>query len=831
MHSRSPHFTPPSPDVERRVEQLLAQLSIAEKILLVAGKPGQSGPQANSATFPIERVGLPELRMADGPMGVHWWCDASTAYPALIAAAASWDEALWYRLGAALGRDCRARGVHILLAPGVNIYRGPRNGRNFEYAGEDPFLSSRFAIGYIRGVQDQGVSATVKHFAVNFMEYGRHTVSSDVDERTLHEIYFPAFKAAITEAGTGAVMMAYNLVNGVHCSEHAGLINGTLKGEWQFDGVVMSDWLSTYSVAPAANAGLDLEMPSADMFSYENLRAALDRGEVTEATLDDKVRRLLRLAVCFGWLDHPQQDTTIPFDDPVTAEVALEVARSSIVLLRNERGLLPLDRSRLSSIAVLGPYSHPAVFGGGGSSFTPPHRATSLLDGIREVAEGIEILHATGPDPNPQRGVFSNSSFESERGPGLFGEYFDNDRLDGPVALARVDERIDFPWGVRTPAENIKEKLFSVRWTGAVRPTRSGTHVFHSRSHDSEYRIWVDGKLVIDTWTVPLNGPQRGALTLEAGKAYPVKIEYRKTRFSSGMHFGYEWSDGGAAETAQCVALARRADVAIVTAGWDNVSEAEGFDRQFKMNPELENLVRAVAEVQPNTIVVITAGGNLEMASWIDRVRGVLHAFYPGQAGGRALAEILFGVVNPSGKLPATFEKREEDRSSFNCYHDDDADRRVALTDGIFTGYRHADRAGVEPLFPFGFGLSYTRFEHGGLTLSRERIVPGQSVGLSLTVSNVGDRSGAEVVQVYVRDVASRLPRPLKELKGFARVALEAGESRRVDITLPPSAFEYYDPDRKGWVLEPGEFEVLVGASAADIRQRARLIVEHSRTE
>jgi beta-glucosidase len=825
MLSRHAHFTPPSPDVERRVQGLLEKLELEEKLQLLGGKPGRGGAQANSATFPIERIGLPELRMADGPMGVHWWCDASTAYPALIAAAASFDTALWYRLGSALGRDCRARGVHILLAPGVNIYRGPYCGRNFEYAGEDPFLSSRFGVEYIRGVQDQGVSATVKHFAVNFMEYARHTASSDLDERTLHEIYLPAFKAAITEAGSGALMTAYNLVNGVHCSEHPGLILDILKGEWKFDGVAMSDWLSTYSVADAANAGLDLEMPTADMFTAANLKAALAAGEVSLDTIDDKVRRLLRLAVCFGWLDHEQKDASIPYDDPATAEVALEVARRGIVLLRNESDFLPLDAGVKRTIAVLGPYAHPAVFGGGGSSFTPPHRATSLLEGLKQLASGAEILHAPGPDPNPQRGVFAASVFECAEGKGLIAEYFDNNHLEGKPLVRRVDERVDFAWGIRPPAEGITEKQFSVRWTGVIRPERSGRHAFYSRSHDSQYRVIVEGKAVIDTWAVPENGPQRGELVLEAGKAYSVCVEYRKTRFFSGMQFGWQSTDGGAAETAKCVALARRADIAVVTAGWDNVSEAEGFDRGFAMNPEIENMLLEVARVQPNTIVVLTAGGNLDMSRWIDRVRGVLHAFYPGQAGGQALAEIIFGVVNPSGKLPATFEARAEDRGSFDSYFDSDGDGRIELTDGVFSGYRYFDREGIAPRFAFGFGLSYTKFSFSDLSLSSPRIAAGAALDVSVRVTNSGPRAGAEVVQVYVRDVASRLPRPPKELKGFARLELAAGASGVARIQLPPEAFEYYDPAQKRWVLEPGEFEILVGASATDVRLRASVVV------
>ncbi len=825
MFSRHPHFTPPSPEIERRIGGLIAELELDEKLLLLGGKPGRGGSQANSATFALERIGLPELRMADGPMGVHWWCDASTAYPALIGAAASFDQDLWYRLGTALGRDCRARGVHILLAPGVNIYRAALCGRNFEYAGEDPFLSSRFAVGYIQGVQDQGVSATVKHFAVNYMEYARHTVSSDLDERTLHEIYLPAFKAAVTEGGSGALMTAYNLVNGLHCSEHPGLIVDILKQGWQFDGVVMSDWLSTYSVAPAANAGLDLEMPTADQFTRQNLRAALASGELTEATIDDKVRRVLRLAACFGWLDHEQKDASIPYEDPVTAEVALEVARQGIVLLKNDRECLPLDAAKLTTIAVLGPYAHPAVFGGGGSSFTPPHRAISVLDGLRQLAPGVELLHAAGPDPNPQRGVFASSVFECPHGAGLWGEYYNDDQLSGPPLVSRLDARVDFAWGILPPADGITEKKFSIRWTGSLRPQQSGQHLFHSRSHDSEYRVWVDGKVVIDTWTLAGNGPQRGELRLEAGRAYSLQIEYRKTRFFSGMQFGWQFSDGGATETAKCVALARRADLAIVTAGWDNVSEAEGFDRAFAMNPEIENMLLAVAEAQPNTVVVLTAGGNLDMSRWIDRVRGVLHAFYPGQAGGQALAEIIFGQVNPSAKLPVSFEKRAEDRSSFTSYHDQDGDGRVRLDDGIFTGYRHFDRNQIEPRFPFGFGLSYTTFRYSELALSAARVEEGQRVLVSFTVENVGQRPGSEVAQLYLRDVASRLPRPPKELKGFARLTLEPGQSRQAQIELSQEAFEYYDPERGGWLLEPGEFEVLIGASATDVRLRAALSV------
>src|SRR5512133_1543844 len=477
MFSTSPDFTIPCPEVEQRVEGLLSQLTQDEKLSLLGGQP-QRG-----ATFAIERLGIPELRMADGPMGVHWWCSHATAYPAMICAAASWDKQLWHRLGESLGRDARARGVHILLAPGVNLYRSPLCGRNFEYAGEDPHLAAQTAVGLIRGVQSQGVCATVKHFAANFQEYDRHHVSSDVDERTLHEIYLPAFEASVKEAGVGALMTAYNRVNGVYCSEHFYLLSEVLKGYWQFDGLVMSDWVSTYSAEGAANAGLDLEMPTAVWLKAEHLLPLLATGRIRVGIIDDKVRRLLRLAVSFGWLDRPQLDTSVPEDDPQSRQVALEVARAGIVLLKNDH-LLPFDATKLKTLAVLGPYAHPAIIGGGGSAYTTTFDSTSVLDGLRrQLGETVRIVHAIGPDPNPQRIVFSNSDFGSDLGPGLRAEYFNNENLSGDPVVVRLDERLDFRWGAAAPMPEITIEHFSAHWRGWFEAKSSGRHVVYARSH------------------------------------------------------------------------------------------------------------------------------------------------------------------------------------------------------------------------------------------------------------------------------------------------------------------------------------------------------------
>ncbi len=810
----------PLPEKEERVEALLQQLTQEEKLRLLAGQPGRG------ATFGVERLGLPELRMSDGPMGVHWWCSAATAYPALLAAAASWDESLWLRLGASLGRDARARGVHVLLAPGVNIHRSPRCGRNFEYAGEDPFLTSRVAVGFIRGVQSKGVACTVKHFAVNFQEYDRHRVSSDLDDRTLHEIYLLAFRAAVTEAGCAAVMTAYNPVNGTHCSEHRALITDILKTAWGFRGLVMSDWVSTYGTEACANAGLDLEMPTAEWFRPDQLQAAVDAGRVDQALIDDKVRRLLRLAVYFGWLDGPQRDPELLLDDPESDQVALDVARRGIVLLKNSRQLLPFQPSRLRRLAVLGPLAHPPVWSGAGSAFTTPFHAVSVLDGLREYSQGaFEVLHRVGPDPNPLRHVFRSCALESDMGPGLRAEYYDNDSWTGPPAVTRLDPHVDFAWGPSPPAPEISVEHFSVRWTGRIVPCRSGVHTLYMRCHDAVVRVSIDGTTLLDTWKSERNGVQTVEVNLEAGRAVGLEILYKKVRYWGTMQFGWVFNAPPDGEVESCVSLARAADAAVVCVGFDDVSEGEGFDREFQLHPDMERLVRQVTAAQPNTVVVLTAGGNLDMRGWLNAAAAVVHTFYPGQQGGRAIAEILLGQVSPSAKLPVTLEEREDQRSSFDSYHDDDGDLRVQLKDGIRCGYRAVDPEGPRPLFPFGFGLSYTTFRLEGFTLSAERLGTG-TLTLQLRVRNTGNRAGREVVQVYVRAIQSAMLRPALELKAFRSVELEVGASQTVTFELERQKFAHYDCARQDWCVESGEYQLLVGNSSADIAWRATVFVE-----
>jgi len=813
MFAENFSFKAPSQDVEQRVDTIISKMSLTDKLELIGGN--------DRGTKECKAAGFPALRMSDGPVGTHWWCKNSTAYPALIALAATWDRELSRKMGHSLGRDCRARGIHILLAPGVNIYRSPLCGRNFEYLGEDPLLSSQMVVPYIRGLQAQGVAATVKHYALNFQEYDRHGISSDVDERTLREIYLPAFKAAIHAGGCGAVMTAYNSVNGIHCSEHQYLNNEILKGEWAFDGLVMSDWVSTYSAIGAANGGLDLEMPTGQWFNSENLLPAIENGEVTEEVINDKIRRLVRLAVCFGWLDNPQQDESIPMDDSTSSQTALEIARESTVLLKNEDNVLPLDPKKIKTLAIVGHNSHPAVIGGGGSAYTTPWHSTSILEGIQQIAgEDIEILHSVGVNPDRDLAIYAKSTFLTPSGkPGIRVEFF-NDGDPIPVAT-RIDEHINCDWGSNAPSENVAPSNFSVRWSGIICPDHSGEYTLYTRTTDGASRVMLDGNVVIDAWQLENNSNLQATIQMEAGRNYNLTIEYKKSRYWAQFQFGWEHSAIRKADYEHALENARRADAVIICTGFTPSLEYEGGDRPFAMPEAVDQFISDIAELNSRTTVVLAGGGNIDMTNWLNKIQGLLHAWYPGQDGGQAIAEIIFGTVNPSGKLPATFEARLEDRSSYDCYADDDNDKHVALTDGIFTGYRHSDRAAIEPLFPFGFGLSYTTFAYEKLSLSSTSINQNDELTVTCDILNTGSRAGREIAQLYIRDIHASVPRPIKELKSFTKISLEPGQRTTVEFRITSQDLAFYDTDRATWIAEPGKFEILIGASCCDIRLQA----------
>lgn len=657
----------------QRASELVVKMTLEEKIDLIAGDAD------GFHIYGVPRLRIPKIRTADGPQGLRNDTQ-STMYPCGIALASCWNRSLALAYGKSIGSDARARGVHILLGPGVNIYRAPMCGRNFEYYGEDPFLTSETAVQYILGVQSEGVMATVKHFCGNNQEWSRHHTSSDIDERTLNEIYFPAFRKAVQVADVGSVMSSYNLLNSVHTSENEILVR-ILREKWGFEGIYMSDWAAMYSTVGAANAGIDLEMPIALYFTRELLGKAVENGTVRESVLDEKCRHILQAFIAFGFLDREQKDESIPLDNPESNKVALEVAREAVVLLKND-GVLPLcsksHSKSLRNIVILGPNAD-CVPTGGGSGFVNPYHTKSVF-----------------------------------------------------AALSEQDKKL------------------------------------------------------------------KVSLIPFAGKIDAVQPDF----------------------TPEQKAAIRCADAVIYCGGFNSDIEHEDGDRPFDIPAAQTAQMHMAAELNPNLIIVINAGGGVRLTDLDDISRAILMAWYPGQAGGQAIAEILTGATNPSGHLPISIEARPEDNPTFGSYYENvfrnlhSPYSRVCYSEGVFVGYRGYERNGVRPLYPFGFGLSYTTFEFSDLSVSTPE---GGKVKVTFRIRNTGKRDGATAAQVYVGECSPTLARPEKELKGYEKIFLKSGEVKEISIVLDDEAFSHYDTALHDFIVTPGEYRILVGDSSLNL--------------
>ncbi len=708
----------PNLPVEQRVQDLLSRMTLQEKVAMLSGADWMQ-------SVPNERLGIPSIKMADGPIGIRSWAGPSsetnaevakktvttTAFPAGIAMAASWDTDLLQSEGEAIGQEVKAVGRDMILGPTVNINRTPLWGRNFEGYGEDPYLTSRLAVAYIKGVQSEGVIATVKHFAANNQEFERHRINAVVDERTLQEIYFPAFKAAVQEAGVWSVMSAYNKLNGVYCAEDALLLKDVLQKQWGFKGFVVSDWGSTYSTAGTVNAGMDLEMPGGEPMKAwmkrprtqesgnsggwlvpEKVLPELSAGKISAATIDDNVGRILRVIFVSGQFDKPHTATG-EIDTPEQRAIARKAATESIVLLKNSGDLLPLDSSKVHTLVVIGPNAAVARTGGGGSSLVTPKYSIAPLQGIQDRAgQRIQVSYALG------------TAMEGE-----------------------------------DPSKHAPEAREQLR--------------------------------------------------------------------------------------NEAVNAAAKADAAVIVVGRYSKLESEGFDiKSLDLPAGQDDLIQAVAKANKHTVVVINAGGPVLMSKWIEQVPAIVDMWYGGQEGGNAIADVLFGDADPSGKLPVTFVKEWKDSPAYGHYPGENL--QVDYAEGIYVGYRYFDKQKIEPLFPFGYGLSYTKFDYGDLKISPNEVSPGKPVEVSLRVRNSGTRPGAEVVELYVHDGHSSVDRPIEELKGFHRIELAPGEAKEVRFTLDRSAMAFYSTAKKDWVTEPGQFDVLVGASSRDIRVKGSFVLK-----
>jgi len=806
------------------IDNLISQMTLDEKIDFIGG-------YNEFYIRGYKHLGIPEIKMADGPVGVRNY-GASTAYPVSIALAASWNRKMAGNVGKAIALEARSKNVHMMLGPGMNIYRFPLCGRNFEYLGEDPYLAGQMASAYIKGMQGEGVIATAKHYVANNQEFNRHHVSSDIDERTLHEIYLPAFKTCVEEGNVATVMTSYNLINGIHASENNYLNNEILKGRWGFKGFVVSDWSSTYNGLACAKGGLDLEMPSATRMNKRALMPAIKNGELNEAVIDDKVRRILNVYKRFGFFEKPDLSRDFLLDTAFVKNVVLNAAREGIVLLKNEDKLLPLKKDGYKNIVVIGPNGNTAITGGGGSSMVEPSHKTTLYNAVKKLAgENTNITYQPGVYASfavPEN-IFDHFDFYTYRNDkkekGVHAVYYRGHEMEGDAIYETYYDKLDLKDSAFWNVKALPHDHFSARFTCYYCPKESGYYSIASRGDDG-YRIKVDGKEVVSLWRAQPAKTRMSDVYMKAGQEYKVEVEYFQNVRGAEIKLGALKSTlPGAPEelTQMAVDAARKADLVILSVGFNYTKEAESYDRTFEMPYNQSELISKIAGVNKNIVVVLNAGGNVETKSWIDKVKALLMAWYPGQEGAQAEAEILLGLTNPSGKMPASFAKTLEEEPAYNSYFDDDKDLRVKYSEGIFIGYRAWDKSSQKPLFPFGYGLSYTDFTYSDLACDKDSYDRDDVVTVSLKVKNTGKVKGAEVVQLYVSDKQSTLPRPVKELKAFDKIELNPGEEKTVTFSLKKDAFACYNPQKHEWIVEPGKFQILVGSSSADIRLKKEI--------
>ncbi|MFO7943442.1 MAG: glycoside hydrolase family 3 C-terminal domain-containing protein [Anaerolineales bacterium] len=803
------------------LEKILQSLSLEDKVTLLAGADQWH-------THAVDKAGIPALKVSDGPNGVRGEGRdtqevTSASFPVGTAMGATWNPDLINRVGRALADETKAKGAQVLLGPTVNMHRAPLAGRNFECFSEDPYLTSRMAVAYIQGLQDGGVGACVKHYACNDQEYKRFSISSEVRERALREIYLPPFRAAVQEARTWTIMSAYNRINRTYASEHDYLLLEILKGEWAFDGLVISDWYGTYS-EEVVGSGLDLEMPGPARWMGKHALEAVRSGKVDEKVIDDKVTRLLKTLSRTGAFDQEGIPAEKAVDQPEDRILIRQVGREATVLLKNENALLPLDKNKKMKIALIGANAKKVSFQGGGSSQVNPHYVISPLEAITEVVEDKgEVHYALGCPvykeipPLEQEWLRGEDDTQGQ----LNVRYFDNPDLDGKPIHQVTTSGSQLAW-FGEKAEHFNPNHFSLRMTGGFQVPKSGSYTM-GLGCIGKGRLYIDNELIFDLWEEgEQNEPGEGIkssqkMDLEEGKVYSLRLEYASLPGPRwrGVRVGclppLPEDPVGEAE-----ALAAESDLAIVVAGLTPEWETEGQDRVNMDLPGKQNqLIERVAAANPKTIVVLNAGSPLHMP-WLDTVPAVLQMWYLGQESGNALADVLFGTADPSGRLPTTFPRRIQDNPAHLNFPGENG--RVYYGEGLFIGYRYYDQKGIQPLFPFGHGLSYTTFTYDHVKLNGETFQTGDTIEIQVDITNQGDRSGQEVLQLYVRDPDSSLQRPPKELKAFSKLHLEPGETGTVTLELEENDLAFYDDAQGKWVVEPGEFGILIGRSAGDIR-------------
>ena len=803
------HSTAP---IATRVAQVVKAMTLDEKIRMVHGAGGT--PYAGYVPA-IPRLCIPALKLHDGPGGVADGLAGVTQLPAPVAVAASWDTSLARAYGAVIGEEEWAKGANVNLGPTVNIVRDPRWGRAFEAYGEDPFLTGQLAAAEIQGVQAQGVLAQVKHWVAYNQETFRNTPADDVivAARALHEIYMPQFETAVRQGGASSVMCSYSTINGSWACEDAYTQDSVLKGRWRFPGFITSDWGATHSTAAAAAHGLDMQMPDTSYFGAALKTAAL-AGQVPVSRLDDMVSRILAQEFRFHLFEREQAGTptSVVTADAHTA-VARSVAEQGAVLLRNEGDILPLRAHAVHSIAVIGAGGGAdAMSGGGGSAaVVAPYVVTPFQGIAARAGSGVAVRYAQGSLPlNGTLPVVPAKVLkpDSGDGPGLTVRFYNNMNLSGAAVLTRVDSNVAADWRDQPPGPGVNAEKWSARWTGTITAPTTGEYTFSLTSDDGS-RLLVNGVRVIDNWRDQGPTTETGKVSLTAGQPARIEVDFYQDGGGDTVVLGWQ-VPGQASLLDAAVALARTSDVAVVFASG---FETEGADLVDLDLPGGQNeLVSAVAAVNRHTIVVLNTGSAVTMP-WLDSVAAVVEAWYPGQEDGHAIAALLFGDVNPSGKLPVTFPKSLADVPAAGAAAWPGAGGRVEYAEGLNVGYRWYGAKGIAPLFPFGFGLSYTRFRFSHLRVAQVR---GGAVSVSADVTNSGGRAGAEVVQLYVGAPAAT-GEPPWQLKGFRKLRLAPHQTARLTFQLPRRAFAQWDEAAGDWRVGAGSYRIGVGDSAAEL--------------
>jgi len=809
---------PGSPTIDAQAQALLSKMSLQDKITLIGGVDGMY-------TNAIPSINLPRFKMSDASVGVRTW-GPTTAYAGGVALAATWDRKFARELGEGLGRDARARSVNFLLGPGVNIARSPVGGRNFEYLSEDPYLNGAIVVPYIQGVESQGVVATVKHYALNDQEFSRHDANVTVDERTMRELYLPAFEAAVKLGHVDAVMNSYNLINGDHATQNKFLNLDVLKGDWGFKGILMSDWDATYDGVAAANNGLDMEMPGPRFMNSKVLTPAVHSGDVKESTIDDKVLRILRTELRYGFTTRPQFSPEYPTYSVADRAVALKGALESITMLKNSGHFLPLDPAKVKTVAVIGPNAWPAIVGGGGSSEATAFEPVSLLTGIGNLlGPNVHLLYARGlPD---LRDLFRGTHWAGN----VNVDTFPSNDFTGTPKSATQRGMGDYRGGQWLPWSREQR---SVRYTASYKTDQAGRYLLLAAASGSDtFKVLVDGKQVLQQERAEGQVPASVPLVLGGGQTIQVQVDYLPYADGTRLGVGIAYEPSLVSEDA--LNFAAHADVVVLSLGFSPETESEGHDRTFTLPWGQDALAESVLAVNQHTVVTLMGGGGMDVDRWIDMAPALLHLYYPGQEGGTAAAEVIFGKHDPEGKLPVSFDRSWEDNPSYNWYYgapggdtilhtpgDDGKGKdytiaQIKYNDKLMVGYRYWTTTGKHPLFPFGFGLSYTTFKFSNLqapALSTIGTIDPKGIQVNFDVTNTGKVEGSEVAQVYVSDPSATVDRPERELKGFDKVKLAPGETKHVTIDLDARAFSYWSEATHGWKIDPGKFVVRVGDSS-----------------